>query len=150
MTNRWFEGVGFVEYDDTSTHSSASRYNVLYNHHTYQTGYRYQGRVIGATWDNDSTVTSIGAIGYLANGDRLEARFSKGELNVDSLNSGVTSRHSITTQGSRFNSLSTKWQRVFNWGDLQIEGRYIDRIIGELGRQHDKVHFSAAITYTFD
>lgn len=150
VTNRWFEGVGFVEYDDTSTHSSSRRYNVLYNHHTYQTGYRYQGRVIGATWDNDSTVTSIGAIGYLASGDRLEARFSKGELNIDSLNSGETSRHSITTRGSRFNSFSAKWQRVFNWGDLQVEGRYIDRLIGEFGRQQDKVHFSAAITYTFD
>ena len=149
MTNRWFEGVGFVEYDDTSTHSSSSRYNVLYNHHTYQTGYRYQGRVIGATWDNDSTVTSIGAIGYLASGDRLEARFSKGELNIDSLNSGETSRHSITTRGSRFNSFSAKWQRVFNWGDLQIEGRYTDRLIDELGRQQDNVRLSTSLNYQF-
>ena len=149
LQSDWFEGIGFIEYDDTSTNSSSQRYNVLYNHSIYRTGYRYQGRSIGSTWDNDSTVTSIGAIGYLNNGDSIEARFSSGELNVDSLDSGAPSRHSITTEGSRFNSLSTKWQRAFEWGDLKIEGRYTDRLVDEFGRQENKLRFAASVDYNF-
>jgi hypothetical protein len=149
LQSDWFQGIGFIEYDDTSTNSSSQRYNVLYNHSIYQTGYRYQGRSIGSTWDNDSTVTSIGAIGYLNNGDSIEARFSNGELNVDSLDSGVPSRHSISTLGSRFNSLTAKWQRVFDWGDLKLEGRYTDRLIDDFGRQENKLRFAASFDYNF-
>jgi len=149
LNNPWFQGIGFIEYDNTSTSSSSSRYNVLYNHGIYQTGYRYQGRSIGSTWDNDSTVTSIGAIGYLNNGDSIEARFSSGELNVDSLDSGTSSRHSITTEGSRFNLLSAKWQRAFDWGELQIEGRYTDRLVDDFGRQQDKLRLAASVSHRF-
>jgi len=150
LNHRWFQGIAFVEYDDTSTSSSDNRYNVLYNHGIYLTGYRYQGRAIGSTWDNDSTVTSIGAVGYLANGDSVEARYSNGELNVDSLDSGVSSRHSISQLGSRFNSLSAKWQRGFDWGELQIEGRYTDRLVDDFGRQQDKVRLAASLSYRFN
>ena len=150
LNHRWFQGIAFVEYDDTSTSSSDNRYNVLYNHGIYLTGYRYQGRAIGSTWDNDSTVTSIGAVGYLANGDSVEARYSNGELNVDSLDSGVSSRHSISQLGSRFNSLSAKWQRGYDWGELQIEGRYTDRLVDDFGRQQDKLRLAASLSYRFN
>jgi len=149
LDNRWLQGIAFVEFDDTSTSSSSSRYNVLYNHHIYQTGYRYQGRSIGATWDNDSAVTSLGVIGYLTSGDSLEARLSVGELNRDSLASGNPTRHSISTQGSLFKSLSAKWKRLFVWGDLELEGRYTDRLVDEFGRQQDKLRLSATINYQF-
>ena len=149
LNNQWFQGVSFIEYDDTSTNSSSVRYNVLYNHSIYQTGYRYQGRSIGSTWDNDSKVTSIGAIGYLSNGDSIQVRYSNGELNVDSLDSGAASKHSITTVGSRFNSLSAKWQRAFDWGELQIEGRYTDRLVDDFGRQQDKLRLAASLNHRF-
>ena len=149
LNSAWFQGIGFIEYDDTSTSSSSQRYNVLYNHSIYQTGYRYQGRSIGSTWDNDSRVTSIGAIGYLSNGDSIEARYSHGELNVDSLDTGFATRHSIATQGSRFNSLSAKWQRAFDWGELQIEGRYTDRLVDDFGRQQDRLRLAASVSHRF-
>ena len=149
LNSTWFQGVGFVEYDDTSTSLSFKGYNVLYNHHIYRTGYRYQGRSIGSTWDNDSTVTSVGAVGYLSNGDSIEARYSSGELNVDSLDSGAISKHSITTEGSRFNSLSAKWLRSFAWGELQLKGRYTDRLVDDFGRQQDKLRLEASVSHRF-
>jgi len=149
LDNAWFQGIGFVEYDDTSTSSSSQRYNVLYNHHIYNTGYRYQGRAIGATWDNDSTVSSFGVVGYLNGGDSIEARFSTGKLNIDSLNSGNPTLHSITRLGGEFYSLSAKWQRSFVWGDLQVEGRYTDKLVDEFGRQRNKLRMAASVSYKF-
>ncbi len=149
LSGNGFDGILFVEYDDTSTKSSQVRYNVLYNHSIHQTGYRYQGRAIGATWDNDSQVTSLGAVGYLANGDRLELRASYGELNVDSID-GVASMHSITTHGSKFNSFVTTWQRPFLWGYIELEGRYTDQQIDQFGRQEDTFRAALTLNYKFD
>lgn len=149
LNTDFFEGRIFVEHDNTSTVSFSNHYNTLYNHSIYQTGYRYQGRVIGATWDNDSKVTSVGMLGYLSNGDALEARFSRGEINTDSID-GSPSLHSIATQGGAFNSLSAKWQRSFAWGQAEIQGRYIDSLMDEFGRQHNHFRFGVSLTYLID
>jgi len=146
LSNSLFQGSAFIEYDDTSTSSPEFQYNIFYNHSIYRTGYRYEGRVIGATWDNDSTVTSVGAVGYLSNGDSIEARFSTGELNVDNR---PRSRHSITALSQRFSSVSAKWQRAFQWGDLKVEGRYTDRLVDDFGRQENKLRFAASVDYNF-
>lgn len=149
VDSQWFEGSVFVEYDDTSLFSAVKRYNVLYNHGIYRTGYRYEGRPIGATWDNDSTVTSLGAVGYLGNGDKIEARYSFGDINIDSLEADLTSRHSITNTKTSLNTLAAKWQRPFVWGELEIEGRYTDQIIDQFGRQEDKLRVAASVNYYF-
>jgi hypothetical protein len=145
LSSEWFEGTVFVEYDDTSLQSAPKPYNSLYNHRIYRSGYRYEGRVIGATWDNDSTVTSLGAIGYLNNGDKVEARYSFGELNVDD----IWSKHSITANSADLTTLAAKWQRPFAWGELEIEGRYTDEIVDQFGRQEDKFRVAASVNYYF-
>jgi len=148
LNRPWFEGTVFLEFDETSLKSAPSPYNTFYNHSIYRTGYRYEGRVIGATWDNDSQVTSIGAIGYLANGDKVEARYSFGDINRDSLDGGP-SGHSISTVGAGLNTLSGKWQRAFLWGELEVEGRYTDQVIDQFGRQEDRLRVAASVNYYF-
>lgn len=145
LSREWFEGTVFLEYDDTSLQSAPKPYNSLYNHRIYRSGYRYEGRVIGATWDNDSTVTSLGAIGYLNNGDKVEARYSFGELNVDD----IWSKHSITANKADLNTLAAKWQRPFVWGELEIEGRYTNQIVDQFGRQEEKFRVAASVNYYF-
>ena len=139
-------GTLFFEYDNTTTVTQNSRYNYTYNHHIYQTGYRYGGRAIGATWDNDSKVTSLGFSGYLSNGDGLEFRYSSGDINIDSID-GSASKHSITQQGSDLSHYSAQWQRSFNWGDIEVGGEYYDRLIDEYGRQTDKLRFDITLQY---
>ncbi|MGB0450014.1 MAG: hypothetical protein ACPGF6_05425, partial [Porticoccaceae bacterium] len=102
-----------------------------------------------ATWDNDSTITSLGAIGYLANGDKVELRYSFGDLNLGSAEPDLLSRHSITNTETSLNSLQAKWQRPFVWGELEIEGRYTDQIIDQFGRQEDKLRVAASVNYYF-
>ena len=139
-------GILFLEHDNTSAQSYAAPYNLMYNHSIYQTGYRYRGRAIGATWDNDSKVTSLGFAGYLDNGDGFEFRYSSGEINIDSID-GPTSKHSITTQGTDFSRLSAKWQRSFVWGDVQVGGEYNDHLFDEYGRQSESFSVNASIEY---
>ena len=144
-----FSGMLFIEHDDTATDKPLGRYNVIYNHHLYKTGYRYQGRAIGATWDNDSKVSSIGAIGYAANGDQLELRYVKGTINRDSVDTARPTTHSVSVQGGDFQSLSGKWQREFAWGEAQLQGRYTDNLLENYGRQEDKFRLSATVVYRF-
>lgn len=149
VNSQWFEGTVFAEYDKTSLSTGKRRYNTLYNHRIYRTGYRYEGRVIGATWDNDSSVTSLGAVGYLSNGDKLEARYSYGDINMDSPEADLESRHSITNTKTTLNTLAAKWQRPFAWGELELEGRYTDQIIDQFGRQDEKLRVAASVNYYF-
>ncbi len=142
-------GQLFIEHDNTSTVTYSRHYNILYNHSIYRTGYRYQGRVIGATWDNDSKITSVGLLGHLSNGDAVEARFSSGELNADSIH-GAASLHSITPEGGEFNSVSAKWRRSFSWGEAEINGRYTDSVVDGFGRQENHTGLGASVTYRLD
>ena len=144
-----FSGMLFIEQDDTRTRASVDRYNTCYNHHIYQTGYRYQDRAIGATWDNDSKILSVGAVGYLRNGDQLELRYSEGTINRDSVETSVPSKHSVSPEGGEFKSLSGKWRRKFAWGEAQVQGRYTDNLVESYGRQEDKLRLSASIVYRF-
>ena len=144
-----FNGILFVEHDDTATNDPLARYNFFYNHHLYKTGYRYQGRSIGATWGNDSKVFSIGALGYLANGDQMELRYAEGIINRDSFDTTAPSTHSVSLEGGEFKSLSGKWQRAFEWGEAQLQGRYTDNVLESYGRQEDKFRLSASVLYRF-
>ena len=145
LNSQWFEGSVFVEHDGTSLKTAPKPYNSFYNHRIYRSGYRYEGRVIGATWDNDSSVTSLGAIGYLNNGDKIEARYSFGELNIDD----IWSAHSITANKADLSTVAAKWQRMFAWGDVEIEGRYTDELVDQFGRQEERFRFAASVNYEF-
>lgn len=139
-------GILFLEFDNTTTVTYEQRYNILYNHGIYQTGYRYRGRALGATWDNDSKVTTVGFVGQLDNGDQLDIRYSRGEINIDSL-SGVPTRHSITKAGAEFSRLSANWRRAFGWGQAQLEVGHTNSLLDEYGRQSEKFSLSASLNY---
>jgi len=119
-----YSGIAFAEYTDTSIRSFDSHYNILYNHSIYKTGYRYRGRAIGATWDNDSQVFSLGTLGRSVNGDLFDLRYSYGSINKDSLDSGLPTPHSVSPSGSDLSRFSASWQRAYRWGSLKINARY--------------------------
>jgi hypothetical protein len=143
-----FNGSIFLEFDNTTTVTYSSHYNILYNHSIYRTGYRYQGRAIGATWDNDSKLVSIGMMGWLANGDAVKLGATKGRINIDSIN-GSASKHSITTRGGDFSELSAKWRRPFSWGYMELGGYYAFSFPDDYRHQSDRLNFSARIKVNF-
>ena len=79
-----------LEVSDTTSESySDERPNYAYEHAIYRSGYRYKGRPIGASIDNDSRLVSFIANHYLTDGQQLSWSLSKVDLNTDASNSGA-------------------------------------------------------------
>ena len=150
LDSDFYTGIAFVEFDDTRIGSYEQHYNTLYNHGIYNTGYRYRGRAIGSTWDNDSQIVSIGTIGRFNNGDSPELRYSHGKINRDSLDQQVSSQRSISPNGGQLRTLSARWRRTLACGELEFSGRYTDHQVDQCGRQAEKLRVVASATYDFD
>jgi hypothetical protein len=54
----------YFEISDTQSHCNfTNEYNCTYEHATYLSGYRYNQRAIGSTYDNDAQTVSLGFLG---------------------------------------------------------------------------------------
>jgi len=84
-------------------------YNVLYEHSIYNTGYRYLGRSIGSTIDNDSKSNSVN-ISYITKSlGKFNVSFSSLSLNVDGRGSTAQTGHSLTINKLDINELRFEW-----------------------------------------
>ena len=81
--------------DTTASSYSDDRPNYAYEHAIYKDGYRYKGRPIGASMDNDSRQITLAADHYLANGHQLSWSIASLKINSDNTNVAATG-------GSRF------------------------------------------------
>lgn len=77
----------FAEYTDTEVAcgTNANSLNCYYEHGTYQTGYRYHGKSIGSTFDNDAKIVTIGIIGSTEEMYNWSAKLRFGTLNSDNI-----------------------------------------------------------------
>lgn len=75
----------FIELAD-SLADCGTRDNIgdcYYEHSTYATGMRYQGRTLGSTYDNDAKTYVLGAISQLGTNTRLTTKLRYLDLNYD-------------------------------------------------------------------
>ncbi|MCG8392817.1 MAG: capsule assembly Wzi family protein [Pseudomonadales bacterium] len=81
----------FVEATDTVAGSwfSERRYNVMYEHGTYQTGFRYQGRNLASTWEGDANAVTLGLQQYFRNGFTVGLNLSRATLNKEGVTRAV-------------------------------------------------------------
>lgn len=76
-----------LEYVDSMSGAHGdSRPNTAYEHSTYQSGYRYRSRPIGATFDNDTRAWILSGDHYFADGDQISWRVLQLDLNRDGSN----------------------------------------------------------------
>lgn len=76
----------FFEYSETMP-TCVGVFNCAYEHSTYKTGYRYQDRVLGSTYDNDANTYTLGFIGFShKTSHRWKANIRYLELNKDNSN----------------------------------------------------------------
>ena len=75
----------FAEYTETQVAcgSNSQVLNCYYEHSTYKTGYRYQRKAIGTTFDNDAKVWTLGLSQQTGNGHKWSAKLRLGTLNSD-------------------------------------------------------------------
>lgn len=74
-----------VEYIDTGVTCSAesSSENCYYEHSDYKSGYRYHGRTIGSTFDNDAQSLVLTVLGQLSNGNDWQVKLRDVDYNND-------------------------------------------------------------------
>lgn len=93
--------------------------NCYYEHHIYRTGMRYQGRVLGSSYENDATTGVIGLISQ-GNGDtNYEFKFRWLQLNKDNSDRGPGNSqigNTVTEIAENVLMLSGKVQHSYrNW-----------------------------------
>ncbi|ALQ09102.1 hypothetical protein D172_014180 [Pseudoalteromonas sp. Bsw20308] len=78
-----------VEYIDTGVSCQAESIveNCYYEHSDYKSGYRYHGRTIGSTYDNDAQSVVLTLLGQLSNGDDWQVKLRSVDYNSDNRDS---------------------------------------------------------------
>lgn len=74
----------FAEYTETQVAcGTSSALNCYYEHSTYKTGYRYQRKALGTSFDNDAKIWTLGLSQQNDNGHKWSAKLRLGKLNSD-------------------------------------------------------------------
>ncbi|NNF67436.1 MAG: capsule assembly Wzi family protein [Gammaproteobacteria bacterium] len=108
---------GHIEIADTAAefYKKEARFDYAYEHGIYQSGYRYYGRSIGHTMDNDGRMLSVGATLDTDSGDQWRALVQQ----VD-LNRGGTGANSLASSPADLLNLELAHTRNLNLGRLDF------------------------------
>lgn len=115
-------------YFETSDTSIDGEFNQAYESQVYQTGYRYYGRSIGSTYDNDSESLGFGILGRVNRNNKFSVKFSKLKINQDGINSSEVGIHSLTQSDTKYSQLRVGWiHNTQRYGTFDINLNYIDK-----------------------
>jgi len=105
----------YLEYSNTSTSGflSIRTNNTIYEHGLYQSGYRYRGRVLGASWDNDSAVVNLGLIASNYENQELAVSYSSMDLNRDNTDRSFPGGNSVSKTHQKVNTLDIRFRYYF-------------------------------------
>ncbi len=106
-----------VEYSDTACafNDSIPQFNCAYNHHIYQSGYRYRRRSIGHSADNDARVLSFGGVIVKEDGSSWS-----GLIRWANLNRGgpPDPRNSVAMTEQTLYNFELSHRRELKWGSI--------------------------------
>jgi len=88
-------------------------YNVLYEHVIYHNGYRYYGRSLGSTIDNDSSALSLRVLYSTSNYGRFNFVASRVKLNEDADNVANPGGHSLLIGTEKISEIKINWEYPF-------------------------------------
>jgi hypothetical protein len=116
-----------IEYIDTSVEPfefegiNFDGNNILYEHGIYRTGYRYLGRSIGSTLDNDSRSLNLSARVQTSEWGDYSVHFADIAVNNDSAGNHSILSLGLDEQTSELNEFRLKWRyRTQSVGDIQV------------------------------
>lgn len=115
---RWSYRV-FAEAVETTCefYSTPKRFNCAYNHFIYESGYRYRGRVIGHSVDNDARVASLGFLLVNDSDNSIQGIVRGGELNRGG---PADPANSLTSLPQDVLSIELLHNRAFRYGRLEF------------------------------
>jgi hypothetical protein len=104
--------------------------NGTYEHAIYTSGYRYKGRSLGASSDNDSQVYSLGGLHVWEEGDVIAWRIAQVYLNQDGSNIPAPSGNPLTDSALRLTLIDASYQhRLSERSQVLLGGQYLEKPI---------------------
>lgn len=104
--------------------------NGTYEHAIYTSGYRFHGRSLGASSDNDSQVYSLGGLHSFEDGDLITWRLGKAYLNRDGSNVSLPGGNPLSTQAAALFLVDASFQHSISATSLLIlGGQYLEQPI---------------------
>ena len=127
--------------------------NITYEHSRYRSGYRYYGRSMGASFDGDAEVVTLGAFNFFDNGTNLSAKVSFARLNKEGSIGTVVPNDNIfysvpeVDQNVAIVDVGYGARLLNGWLDLSLQAT--DKKIQYLGGEKDQWSLGATWTYRF-
>lgn len=104
--------------------------NGTYEHAIYTNGYRYYGRSLGASSDNDSQVYTLGGLHAWEEGDLISWRITKAFINHDGINAPAPSGNPLSDNAVSLLILEASYQHnLTEQCQLTLGGQYLQRPI---------------------
>lgn len=97
---------------------------VMYGHHIYATGHRYDGRTLGHSFDNDSKLASISATYTRSLGEIYRITLRTATINWDD-----TSRNIVSVIRQKYQSLELSASKQFALGNLEVKMNLQSRMV---------------------
>jgi hypothetical protein len=124
LSTRWISGSYTAHVEVTSTLAefweSEPAYNAVYNHATYQSGYRYHGHSIGAAADGDSYVVSAGMSLVQDNDRSWNALVRWSTINKDGDGEGYDAVHSVSPDEQKVWAAQLSYRRGVSYGQWDL------------------------------
>ncbi|WP_417624793.1 capsule assembly Wzi family protein [Paremcibacter congregatus] len=121
-----------TEYSDTTSRHAwlfgKRKNNTLYEHFIYKSGYRYKGRSLGHSLDNDSKLISV-IVQYQGSNDwEYTAQYHYADINVDG-----NGKNTVSVPNKRISIFEVLLQRNIGFGKIKIDLRHSGKNISTLG-----------------
>lgn len=109
----------FAEFSGTTCqfYESSSRPNCGYNNGIYQTGYRYKGRSIGHSADNDAEIFSVGGVAVQPDGDVYQGVLRFGDLNRVG---AADAQNTVTATPAEYIEIELSHRKALDIGEFEI------------------------------
>ncbi|EWS99258.1 hypothetical protein BG00_00530 [Pseudoalteromonas sp. SCSIO_11900] len=116
-----------LEYTDTGVACSATSAteNCFYEHSIYNSGYRYHGRPIGSTYDNDAQSLVLTVLGQLSSGTDWQVKLRDVDYNSDNRDRSPNNPdlgNSITKTAFSSKQLEVRYRMLAMGGRLTLGG----------------------------
>lgn len=125
-----------------------------YEHSTYGTGLRYQGRNVASTWDRDADVLTVGAMQFFNNGHEVSLNYSNAELNQAGTLRPASLSPSLPVlalpEKSRVSVFSARWRFPVKGHRFTLSAQHFSHPLVTVAGELESSNIMAGWDYRFD
>ena len=128
--------------------NGSNNYNQTYDDGVYRTGYRYNRRAIGSTYDNDSKVISLGLLGEITGSLSFSVKIQDLSINEGNGSNVFDTRNTVTNQTVETKRIITNWSYQLDKETMfDLEFQYTNEVVDSFERQQEKYRVALSWSY---